>query len=461
MALTDIDTIIVVFMENRSFDHMLGYLSLPGQHQMAVEGLSADPNWIRDHANLYKGEVYQTVRLDPSMQSIVDPCHNWDAIAVQIDTKPASGAGKMGGFVQSFAEKSSPAPAAADYWKVMGHYDAEAVPMYDFFARNFVVCDHWFCPLPAGTQPNRLMAMSGYSGLYANGSSKLPHQTLVYDWLDENGKDWCSYTSGDFLPFFALDWERLPGILESLVFTPGSGHWRRYSHFGDSWRSSQEMPPVIFIEPEYSDSLVHDPNDDHSPAGIAPGQAFLRQIYADLISSPARWAKTMMIVTYDEHGGFFDHVPPLGIPAIAGGHQFETTGLRVPAFVISPQVSAAEVFDTNLDHTSILELLAEKFTLGHGYSDAVNERQKSLDRLSRTLQPIAAEPRRPAAPAFASPPAPAPVVKPADQMTNNEKAFRATAQQAWDAHRDLVNHPNLSSLREKMVEEGLIPDTGE
>ena len=86
----------------------------------------------------------------------------------------------------------------------MGYYDQAAVPIFDFFAHNFVICDHWFAALPTGTQANRLMAMSGESSLVDNARVLLPDQQLVYDWLDRHRVTWCAYQSGDFLPFFAL-----------------------------------------------------------------------------------------------------------------------------------------------------------------------------------------------------------------------------------------------------------------
>ena len=139
---------------------------------------------------------------------------------------------------------------------------------------------------------------------------------------------------------------------------------------------------MIFIEPEYTDGPHADPNDDHPTTGQAKGQAFLAEIYDTLISNSARWQRTMLIVTYDEHGGFFDHVAPLSIPTDARGFQFNTTGVRVPAFVVSPQVAPGSVFSGHLDHTSILQLLADRFNPGQDYSAAVGARQPDLARLA-------------------------------------------------------------------------------
>jgi phospholipase C len=452
MALQDIDTIIIVIMENRSFDHVLGYLSLPGAGQMSVEGLQAGGAWLDAHANIHNGVVYRSTLLDPAVQTIDDPSHSRETIAVQINTPPQGG-GLMGGFVTSYADLTTPAPT--DPSQAMGYYDAAAVPIFDFFARNFVVCDHWFSALPAGTQPNRLMAMAGESQISENGGLLLPHQYLVYDWLTDHHIDWCAYQWGGYFPFFSLDAQRLPEILESLTLTPGSGSFRRYSHFASQWASSDAMPQVIFIEPEYGDGPHDDPNDDHPPTGIAKGQAFLADIYTTLISNPARWAKTMMIVTYDEHGGFFDHAPPLAIPQTVGAVQFETTGVRVPAFVISPQVASGGIFNANLDHTAILQLLDDKFAPGEGYSVSVNARQGYIDRISNTLEPMPASPRTPEiehatasalrAVAATSPLAPQLGASPADPP--NARAFHQVALKAATDHADLLARPEWASVR--------------
>jgi len=163
----------------------------------------------------------------------------------------------------------------------------------------------------------------------------------------------------------------------------GAGRFRRYARFASDWAAESDVPQVIFIEPEYTDGPHYSPNDDHSPTGITPGQAFLADIY-NTISASNRWAETLMIVMYDEHGGFFDHVSPLPIETDVAGFHFETTGLRVPAFLISPFVAAGGVFSDPLDHTSVLQLLGEKFNAGGVYSAAVSARTQ-LAKLSSAL----------------------------------------------------------------------------
>jgi phospholipase C len=390
LALSDIETIVIVTLENRSFDHMLGYLSLPDANPpMPVEGLRSEQAWLDAHANedfRPNRPAIAPTQLDATLQTIDDPPHNATTIDIQINTPAHSGPpSKMGGFVKSYGSANPTNPAL-----VMGYYKAAAVPTLDFFARNFTVCDNWFCPLPAGTQPNRLMLMSGTSRLKDNATLALPKQPLVYDWLDANQIQWCSYQWAGY-PFFTLMLNWAPTIIGSLNDRSNLGSFRRYEGFHDQWNAGQ-TPAVIFIEPKYTDDKIGwaAPNDDHPPSGVAKGQDFLKEIYRTLTSNPARWAKTMLIVTYDEHGGFFDHVEPLPIVTTAGGYRFRTTGPRVPALVISPHVAPGTVFHNKLDHTSILQLLADRFTPGQPYSAAVAGRQQQLEPLSAVLLPAPA-----------------------------------------------------------------------
>jgi phospholipase C len=331
------------------------------------------------------------------------------------------------------------------------------LPVFDFFARNFVVCDHWFCALPTGTQANRLMAMSGESSIVDNAPVFLPEQGLVYDWLTDHKVSWCAYQYGDFFPFFTLMKKWSAEIATSLALSRlgGRGRFRYYSRFREHWLGNAAMPNVIFIEPEYTDGPHGIPNDDHPPTGVAGGQAFLADIYNTLIKNKARWQKTMMIVTYDEHGGFFDHVPPLPIPTTVAGFQFKTTGVRVPGFVVSPQVEAGSVFNGKLDHTSVLQLLADRFNPAQEYSPAVGARQTQLVPLSTVLKSI--PPAQVAAPAipqtiFASLAPSAAAAAPPSLMVRapganaTALAFRNVAAMMAEANPELAQQAGWSAL---------------
>jgi phospholipase C len=410
MSLQDIDTFVIVMLENRSFDHLLGYLSLKSANPpVKVDGLHDDQNWQENVGNDYQKQNYKITRLDDPKFAIVDPPHTSIAISQQIETPPhLKSLKKMGGFVQSYAKSSNynpgdPQPAEKELGSVMGYYTKPSVSIFDFFARNFAVCDKWFSSLPTSTQPNRLMAMSGESKIGDNVKNlgSFPAQDLVYDWLNKtpdlsnpgSAISWCSYQWSGF-PFFTLMSTWRGKILAQLNDPNNVGNFRHYGDvfqngqgFKAHWKSGGPIPSVVFIEPKYTDDVIGGgtPNDDHPPTAIAEGQAFLTDIYNTLISNLDLWSRTMMIVTYDEHGGFFDHVDPIDIPAYAGDQYFPYTGVRVPAFVISPQVKAGTVFQGPLDHTSILQLLADRFAHEKVYSQPVTDRQSHLVRLSTIL----------------------------------------------------------------------------
>jgi Phosphoesterase family len=173
-----------------------------------------------------------------------------------------------------------------------------------------------------------------------------------------------------------------------------------------------------------------------------------------------------MIVTYDEHGGFFDHVPPLDIKDSAGGKQFNTTGVRVPAFVVSPQVSPGKPFNGKLDHTSILQLLADRFTPGQPYSAAVTARQKQLDPLSAVFVPLPAQVPTPAFPEniaaamhVLAATAPVPPVGPgAPRQTETAEAFNRVAHDLAIKRPDLLTTPHGQLIAEYVA--GTAPTGG-
>ena len=348
----------------------------------------------------------------------------------------------MGGSVQSYA-KAKPAPD--DLSLVMGYYQKDAVPTFDFLARHFTICDRWFSPLPSGTQVNRLMAMAGESAISNNVSSilKFPDQPLVYDWLDRNNVDWCSYQWRGF-PFFTLMGTWREKILFSLNDPEGLSHFRWWNWFAQQWKTGQAIPSVVFIEPEYTNNPYPlDPNDDHSPTGVAKGQTFLAQIYNTLTSNPTLWAKTMLIVTYDEHGGFFDHEPPVPLSSVAGnGVPFDTTGIRVPGFVVSPYVQPGVPSREAFDHTSILHLLAERFTPGTPYSPAVAERQKK-GNFAALSSLLGNAPYQPEPPTLSNGPALESFLRPTRPLNDDtEKAFEDVIQEMKVKHPDWLMQPH-------------------
>lgn len=380
MALPDIKHVVFLMLENRSFDHMLGYLSLERtpDRMAEVDGLKDDPEWLADRANHGDGQVYAidpAAPLDPS-EKIQDPPHGIKWVRSQITTRTTiPGPRAMGGFVQSYLDsrRQNGKPLPKRPGDVMGFFDHKAMWAFDFLAHQYCVCDRWFTPLPTGTQPNRLMAMAGSTKIASN-KKLIPAHDMVYDWCDRNGIDWAAYVSGGFLPFFALMPKWWDDILDK---NKQSRNFFRFRRLKEHWNGPAEPPSVIFVEPEYSEGRSDKANDDHAPTRTGGGQTLLADLYDVLTGNPARWAKTLLIVTYDEHGGFFDHVYPPKIkpPMVVAGETFATAGPRVPALLVSPHIDAGRVCHEVVDHTAFLSLLAELFTPGQPYSDAVANRQ--------------------------------------------------------------------------------------
>jgi phospholipase C len=153
-----------------------------------------------------------------------------------------------------------------------------------------------------------------------------------------------------------------------------------------------QSPQVIIVEPSYNDGphLGSDhPNDNHPPLAIGWGEEFLRRTYQAATANSERWEKTVLVYYYDEHGGFFDHVPPPATRYVTSGapsRTFESLGPRVPAVVVSPLVAAGSVSHALFDHTSVLQMLAERFTPGKPYSADVDQRRHDgIHSLSEVL----------------------------------------------------------------------------
>jgi phospholipase C len=283
----------------------------------------------------------------------------------------------MDGFVSAIPVEVSSSPENRGL--VMSYYGATQAPMTDFLANNFAICDRWFSSLPSGTQPNRLMAMSGISVIDTN-KTPLPSQELVYDWLDANNISWRVYHQG--VPFFTMMLKWIPRIL-------WSDHFRPFNQFevDIANTSPAQRPKVIFIEPAYGDCPhLGRCTDDHAPSGISDGQEFLMQVYNAVTASPSFWKGSVTIIGYDEHGGFFDHVSPPLIPTEPPPgfdyDPFKSLGVRIPGYVISPFVKPGVVHNL-FDHTSVLKLIGEKFGASGGYSPVVDARP--VESLSAAL----------------------------------------------------------------------------
>lgn len=390
-ALDTVETVAIVMMENRSFDHMLGHLSLPefgGWDE--VDGLEGEldengrlRNW--DYMNPYATEPRFPFLFEDDRTLSGDVPHDRPQIQVQLGPPEPNGEYPMNGFVKSYQKYQQTTDARDEL--PMGFFGPEHVPITTFFAENYLVCDRWFCSLPASTQPNKLIALAGDTSIDVTERQVTDDLPLVTDWAEKHELSWRVYSNyvSLFMLFKGADFFEHP-------------NFRPYGDLEDDIEelSAEEFPDLVIIEPDYQ-SVPHPsdmvPNDNHAPLPVRNGERFLKDVYDTLTADPEIWAGTVLVHTYDEHGGFWDHVSPPQVPyeppeGADFDEPFKSLGPRVPGLVISPLVRSATVFHGCLDHTSVLQFIAEALGPdGAEFSPSVTARLENsgLQSLSNAL----------------------------------------------------------------------------
>ncbi len=363
-AIDEIKHVVVLMLENNSFDQMLGCMSAvyDGQNgRDRLEGVdSASPNSNADD----RGGVFQQ-RPTVERQMNFDPMPEVEHVAIQLE-------GGNSGFVRDFTRKY-PAASHDDRQNIMGYYPLDFLPALHPLARNFTVCDHWFASLPGPTWPNRFFALSGTASgrvdMPGDGTSgaDLPGffaqiQDTIFDRLNERQINWKVYFH-DIPQSWVLKQPRAPH---------NAAHYFYIRQFHSDARGvADDFPEFSLIEPDY---MGYGENDDHPPHDVMKAQKLIADVYNALRGNEELWASTLLVIFYDEHGGFYDHVvppaavPPDGLAAPYPGARgdkrfsFNQLGIRVPAILASPWVKAG-VVNTVFDHTSLLKFVSEKWDL--------------------------------------------------------------------------------------------------
>lgn len=361
-----IQHVVLLIMENRSFDHMLGALQ---QEIQDLDGVLTADGTPRTNSDL-GGALYQQ-RPGASRRVKPDPMHEGKNVLQQLEAD-------NGGFVADYGH-SYPQSSRAERQEVMAYHDVGTLPALHELARHFTVCDRWFCSVPGPTWPNRLFALSGTS----RGRIKMPtgifdlnlhryQQDTIFDRLAAAKRSWHIYF-GDFPLALLFEHERGPGAAK---------HYFDIDQFaahaaGDPAR----FPDFAFIEPRY---LPPGTDDDHPPHDVLDGQRLLADVYNAIRANDALWESTLLVVAYDEHGGFYDHVAP-GAAVSPDAHQdeysFDRYGVRVPALLISPWVDRTVVHDV-FDHTSVLRYLIDLWSLGR-----LGKRTSNANSIAGAIRP--------------------------------------------------------------------------
>jgi phospholipase C len=314
-----LDHIVIVTMENRSFDHLLGWL--PG-----ADGKRTELSY-RDKSGAAHSPFHLT---DPQMCGFLDPNHAYDGGRSELNN------GACDGWLTT--------PGNDLY--TIGYYDAADLPFLGRAAPAWTVLDRYFCPILGPTYPNRIVSLAGQTDRLSNTREDCALPT-IWDRLQSAGKTGLNY--GDTITTTGL-W----GLKYLSRIRPMSEFFR------DAANGS--LPSVAYVDPD----ILNEPSDSYHPPGdVRDGDAFLARVYAAVTKGPL-WSKTLLILTFDEWGGFFDHVPPTAAPLPAGEAAVGNDGMRgfrIPTILVSPFAKRGAVSSKLYDHASILRLIEWRWNL--------------------------------------------------------------------------------------------------
>jgi phospholipase C len=400
-----IQHIFVLMLENRSFDHLLAFSGI------------ADLSGI-DTSRTNPGADGSSIAMSDTApdRSVCDPGHEFEDVDWQLyGALPGSGLRPIK--LNGFADRGCP--------QAMQCAAPPLVPVLTHLAANFLVCDRWFSSMPGPTWPNRFFVHAGSSGGLANSPSDLAslgamvwskvsfsfeHGT-VYEALTQAGRTWRIYHGDHFPQVCAID--SMPS-----VFVTEPDQFRKLDAFTTD-TAKGDVADYTFIEPDYSIlSSFRDGNSQHPSGALSAGEALLASVANAVMGSP-NWENSMLIVVYDEHGGFYDQFPPpegcvppgdqsLNAEKAQGPNPpftFDRYGIRVPAIVVSPRVQPGSVSHLVYDHASVIRTIFEVFTLPGQLTDR-DGKANSLKPL--TDNELAARPVAPL-PTVSAPSAAAPI----------------------------------------------------
>ncbi|MBY0277779.1 alkaline phosphatase family protein [Candidatus Binatia bacterium] len=318
-----IEHVVVLMMENRSFDHMLGWLPDADGAQAGLEFVDK------------QGNVQQTWELAPEFQGCQygDPDHGYKGGRIQFDD------GACDGWLRASTNDNFP----------IGYYRQQDLSFYGGAVPAWTTLDRYFCAILSSTFPNRMYMHAGQTDRLTNTlqSSTLP---AIWDRVASAGLSGAYYYND--LPVTALFGTR---------FLPISHPYEKFLEDA----AAGNLANVVYVDPHFISEDLGTSNDDHPFADIRNGQIFVNQVYEALTQSP-NWENTVFIVNYDEWGGFFDHVPPPLAPLteedpIIGNDG--RLGFRTPTLIASPLARRGFVGHQQYDHTSILSMIEWRWGL--------------------------------------------------------------------------------------------------
>ena len=364
-GLDKLQHIVVLMMENRSFDHMLGSLKAVNPK---IDGVVDADNFSNPDTKGNPVKPQALAQFQGQLQP--DPDHHFPAVDLQIFGGDTSAARQpiMQGFVKSFFNQQQD---VAHSQKIMYYFKQSDLPVLTTLALEFAVFNRWFASIPGPTICNRAFAHYGTSFGRVDLNPIYPPETIksIYTRLiNANPKR----TAKVYYYDTTSSTMEVANLLQNQPELFGT-----YDQFLDDC-SKGNLPDYCFIEPNYSDhqgdSGEEIANDQHPDHNVQAGEVFIASIYQAIKNNPQLWQSTALLITYDEHGGIFDHVPPpncvkdiftadgnatgTGVP-----FQFDRLGVRVPSILVSPWIPKGTIVDRVFDHASIPATVT-KFFLG-------------------------------------------------------------------------------------------------
>jgi phospholipase C len=371
-GLDQLEHIVVLMMENRSFDHMLGSLKAVDSR---IDGITSQDGYSNPDTNGNAVTPQPLAEFQAQLQP--DPDHHFPAVDLQIfggDTSPNRVA-NMQGFVKSYFNQQRDVNHSQ---KIMYYFKQEDLPVLTNLALEFAVFNRWFASIPGPTICNRAFAHYGTSFGRVDMNPvylKEPYQS-VYSRLI-NAK----HTAKIYYYDTASSTMEVANLLENQPQLFGT-----YPQFLQDCKSGN-LPEYSFIEPNFNDHGQEAASDQHPDHNVQAGENFIASIYSSIKANAQLWESTALLIVYDEHGGIYDHVvPPACTPDFMSAtvndtgtsmeFKFDRLGVRVPAILVSPWIPKNTIVDRVFDHASIPRTIS-KFFLGD-YS-ACSPRELSAD----------------------------------------------------------------------------------
>jgi len=366
-AAIPIQNVVVLMQENRSFDSYFGQIHSEGQPRVKPVPASASNPDPTNPSGTPITRFHKTNYCEPA-----DLDHSWSG------THREWNGGAMDGFTAANVDTTDPTGARS-----MGYYDAADLPFYYGLYANFAMADRFFASVLSQTFPNRFYLLAGTS--FGHIANDFPTgdpvndfaQRTVFNLLDEAGVTWKIYFAQiAFADEFSYVRTHAPGNVVPLQ-----------DYYTDA--ANGTLPQVSFIDPIFI-AQANVETDEHPPSNIQVGENFVAQVVSALFASP-QWPHAALFLTYDEHGGFYDHVPPPPAcvpdaipPMLQAGDTpgaFDRYGIRVPAVVVSPYARPHYVSHRVYDHTSILRFIETRFDL-----PALTRRDANADPMLRMFK---------------------------------------------------------------------------